>query len=64
MLDWTEQQLAILRPNYPKWDLWAVRCWPNHVVWCARPKGTPTATINAYSPEELIAAIAEQETAL
>jgi hypothetical protein len=61
---WTDQQLAMLRPLYPEWDLWAVRCWPKHTVWCARPKGTPVATINADSPEELIAAIAEQEANL
>ncbi len=61
MMDWIEHQLGELRPRYPAWDLWAVRCWPNHVAWCARPAGTPIATINADSPEALIAAIAEQE---
>lgn len=61
MIDWNEQQLRLLRLRYPTWDLWAVRCWPNHTVWCARPAGTPIATINVDSPEALIAAIAEQE---
>jgi len=64
VLDWTDQQLAILRPLYPKWDLWAVRVLiPKHTVWCGRPKGSPVATINADSPEALIAEIAEQEAA-
>ena len=33
-------------------------------MWCARPKGPPIATINADSPEAMIAEIREQETAL
>lgn len=62
--DWTGQQLAILRPKYPHWDLWAVRVLiPKKTVWCARPKGHPVATINTDSPEHLIAEIREQETA-
>jgi hypothetical protein len=61
MKSWADQQLAILRPNYPQWDLWAVRCWPNHTVWCARPVGHPVATINTDSPEHLVEMIREQE---
>jgi hypothetical protein len=42
------QQLAILRPQYPHWELWYVRTFkPNGIVWCARPTGSPIATINA-----------------
>ncbi len=63
--DWAEQQLAILRPKYEgRWDIWTVRCWPNHTVWCANRAGEPIASINADSPETLITEIAEQETAL
>ena len=63
--DWTSQQLAILRPRYPDWDLWAVRHpTQRQTTWCAKPAGTPVATINVGSPEELIAAIAEQEARL
>jgi hypothetical protein len=63
--DWTDQQLAILRPLYPKWDLWAVRyATMRQTAWCARPKGTPVATINVDSPEELVAAITEHESRL
>jgi hypothetical protein len=63
--DWAEQQLAVLRPKYPDWDLWTVRILvPKRTVWCARPKGSPVATINADSPEALIAEIREQENAL
>ena len=42
----------------------AVAEWPNHTTWHARPAGTPMATIDASSPEELVAAIAEQEATL
>ncbi len=63
--DWTESTLALLRAEWPTWDIWAVRClYPKpHNVWCGKPKGAPTATINADSPEALIAEIAEQEAA-
>ena len=60
--DWAEQQLAILRPQYEgRWELWTVRCWPNHTVWCARPVGHPVATINTDNPEHLIKEIRRQE---
>jgi hypothetical protein len=62
-MDWAEQQLAMLRPRYPAWDIWVVRTWPNGCIWCARPTGAPVATINADSPEALAAEIAEQEAA-
>ena len=65
MQSWADQQLAILRPQYPEWDLWTVRLvMPSGYVWCARPKGHPVATINADSPEALIAEIAEQDAKL
>ena len=66
MLDWTQQQLARLRQQFPGWDIWAVRgIHPRpSTTWCARPKGSPIATINADSPEAMIAEIREQETAL
>ncbi len=63
MLDWTEQQLAILRPNYPNWDLWVVHAPYGRDTWCARPKGSPIATVNTDSPEHLVEEIAEQEAA-
>jgi hypothetical protein len=60
--DWTDQQLAILRPLYPHWDLWAVRlATVRQTVWCARPAGTPVATINTDSPESLVAEIRRQD---
>ena len=63
--EWAEQQLAILRPEYPDWDIWYVRTFsPRGVVWCARPTGSPIATINTDSPEALIAEIRKQEEAL
>jgi hypothetical protein len=61
-MDWAEQQLAILRPKYPAWDIWVVRLGCGRgSIWCARPAGTEVATINVQSPEELIAAIANLE---
>ena len=61
MQTWAEQQLVILRANHPGWDVWFVPCWPNYIVWCARPVGHPVATINADSPESLVDAIRQQE---
>ena len=62
MQSWDDRQLAILRPQYEgRWELWAVRCWPNHTVWCARPVGHPVATINTDSPEHLVEEIRRQE---
>jgi hypothetical protein len=61
MLDWPDQQLAWLRPLYPDWELWVVRMFRRGTIWCARPKGTESATINVSSPEELIAAIADED---
>jgi hypothetical protein len=62
-MTWDEEQLAMLRPNYPQWGIWTVRVlYPKPgYVWCARPKGHPIATVNAESPEALVAAIAERE---
>ncbi len=59
---YADQHLAILRPLYPRWDIWTVRlATARQTVWCARPTGTSTATINADSPEALIAEIRDQE---
>ncbi len=61
---WVDQQLALLRPRYPGWDLWVVRVLYGPDTWCARPKGSPIATINTDSPEHLVEEIAEQEASL
>jgi hypothetical protein len=64
LMSYADRQLALLRPNYAgRWDIWYVPCWPNYTTWCAKPAGTPIATINADSPESLVAAIREQEAA-
>jgi hypothetical protein len=61
-MGWAEEQLAALKPRYPDWDLWIVHVFkPRSVTWCAKPSGAPVATINASSPEALIAEIREQE---
>ena len=62
VLDWTGQRLTQMRQQYPAWDIWVVRrATVRQTVWCARPKGTPVATVNVGSPEELVKAIAEYE---
>jgi len=62
MLDWADQQLALLRPNYEgRWDIWFVRLYPTGTSWHARPIGARCATIHASTPEELVTAIREQD---
>ena len=63
MQTWAEEALTALQPNYPGWEIWVVRHHMGPDAWCARPKGSPVATINTDSPEQLIEAIrsAEQE---
>ncbi len=63
MQSWEDNQLALLRPHYPDWDIWTVRSiYPKpFMTWCAKPTGSPTATINTDSPEHLIEMIREQE---
>jgi hypothetical protein len=60
---YVDQQLAILRPKYPGWDLWVVRVVYGSDVWCAKRKDRRTAEINTDSPEHLVAEIAKLETA-
>jgi hypothetical protein len=60
-MDWAEDQLAMLKPNYARWQLWIVYNYPTGVTWCARPIGAPVATINTDSPEHLIEEIRKQE---
>lgn len=56
---WADEQLASLREDYAGcYDVWYVRCYPNHYRWCARPAGTQCATVNADSPEELAEVLA------
>ncbi len=51
---WADEQLASLRETYAGcYDVWYVRCYPNHYRWCAKPAGTQCATVDVGSPEEL-----------
>jgi hypothetical protein len=62
MLSWAEEVLAGLQPIYEgHWDLWIVPLYPTGHCWCAKPAGTGTATVNAGTPEQLVAAIAAAE---
>ena len=65
MQDWTETQLALLRPQYEgRWHIWFVRqAVGRQVSWHARRAGELTASIDAASPEELVTLIAEAERA-
>jgi hypothetical protein len=60
-MDWAEQQLEILRKNYPNWDLWVVRRYVGGPLWCAKPKGASIALLHANEPEHLVGYIAEAE---
>lgn len=52
VVDWAEQQLALLRPQYEgRWELWFVRLYPTGTSWHARPVGERCATIHAETPE-------------
>jgi hypothetical protein len=64
MQSWDDEQLDALRPMYEgRWDIWVVRSiYPRpSTMWCARPKGSPIATINTDSPEHLVEEIRRQE---
>ena len=61
MQTWADEQLAILRANYPAWDIWFVPRYPRGETWCARPTGHRLATINMSTPEDVIAEIRRQE---
>jgi hypothetical protein len=63
-LSWTDQQLDLLRPRWPRFDLWYVPHYLGPGCWCARPKGTATATINAYDLQDFIGQLEEQDEAL
>lgn len=60
-MGWAEQQLEILRKNYPDWDLWIVHQYVGGTVWCAKPKGAAIALLHADQPEHLVEYIGEHE---
>ena len=54
MQSWEERQLERMGPRFPEWDIWFVRyATQRRTAWCAKPKGTPTATLHADSADEL-----------
>jgi hypothetical protein len=58
---WEDIRRDELAEMFPGHDIWTVRnsaC--RHVTWCSRPKGTPTATINTDSADDLQAMIAQE----
>jgi hypothetical protein len=62
---WVDQQLERLQSIHGDyWEIWTVSKSPAALgyTWCARPKGTPIATLHADHPDDLDALIkAEQE---
>jgi len=62
MTTWDDEQAAMLNRTYEgRWHVWFVRTVYAGTTWHARPAGSEVATVNAGSPEELVAAIAELE---
>ena len=65
MTTWDDEQAEMLNRTYEgRWYVWFVRTVYTGTTWHARPAGTEVATVNADSPEALVAAIAEQEAKL
>jgi hypothetical protein len=63
MQTWADGEQARLRQVHEGFDIWFVPKYPVGYTWHARPKGTPVATINSNSPDELSAAISAAELA-
>jgi hypothetical protein len=62
MTTWADAQMDRLNAIHGEnWDIWYVSRYLAGYVWCARPKGTPTATINADTVEDLEAQIKSQQ---
>ena len=59
MATWEDEQQTILAASYPDWEIWYVRRYIGHTVWCARPLGRQEPLLNAGSPGELREYIAE-----
>lgn len=59
-ITWSSEQAARLSELFPDWDIWFVPVYLGPDAWCAKPKGSPIATINAHSPDELEFEIREQ----
>ena len=60
MRSWAEIKRDELAEMFPSHDVWFVPQYCAHTVWCSRPKGHPTATINAASADELQTEIAQE----
>jgi hypothetical protein len=65
MVCWADEQLAKLRSVHgDDWDIWYVPyAVTRQTAWCARPKGHPVATVQAWTPEGLAEQIKRQEAA-
>jgi hypothetical protein len=54
MRSWEDIRADELREMFPTHDIWTVlHTTCRHTTWCSRPKGTPTATLNCDSADEL-----------
>jgi hypothetical protein len=58
MRTWEEARRNELAGMFPDYDIWYVRRYCQHTAWCCRPKGTPVATIERDSADQLQAALA------
>lgn len=60
IMSWSSKQAERLRRLFQDWDIWYVPRYLGPDTWCAKPKGSPVATINSDSPDELEFEIREQ----
>ena len=49
----TDQALAALRSDWPRWEIWYVPLAVGGMTWCARRHDNHRQILNAHSPAEL-----------
>ena len=57
---WWHELVASLSQEFQTHDIWYVPHYAGPGIWCSKPKGTRTATINVTSTEELRKAIKDE----
>lgn len=57
---WWQEMVAKLRQEFQTHDIWYVPHYVGPGMWCSKPKGAATATVNVTSTEELRRAIKDE----